>query len=364
VGQTLWKEVKSGNGRVQYECRRQRVEEFIVQLKQFKASFIGAKHIWLGQPGRGPEITTAKHCDIEELPKNVFIFDGQVMLVTDRDKSKGTSGRGRLVARFLPEDLSRVMVAYIAWLIPFEKVVHKLSGIRGPSDKLGPWLWKTAEQGLWNTEHLSKQLSLLTGTHLGVSLTVSTYRHMAIEFGRRIKGLVIRQNELDAVGAGGDDDDDEHIDPLTGESRKQQQVEYIWDLQATHSSLIARNHYAVNILFPGRLQPEMISNFQEISRLWHQFLGRTDGEFGQKKRATDELELPSSPVVKRRCNSQGQSVGQPDRHQTALDQIIQILRPLAEEKYTSNSIERRAQYEDSPLLRQQNMVCYYYMGVG
>jgi hypothetical protein len=189
------------------------------------------------------------------------------MLVTDRDKSNGTSSRGRLVARFLPEDLSRIIVAYITWLIPFEKVVHKLSGIRGPSDKLGPWLWKTAEQGLWNTEHLSKQLSLLTGTHLGVSLTVSSYRHIAIEFRRRIKGLVIRQNELDTVRARGDDDIDEHFDPLTGKSRKQQQVKYIWDLQAMHSSLIARNHYTVNILFPGRLQPEIISNFQEISRL-------------------------------------------------------------------------------------------------
>jgi hypothetical protein len=105
----------------------------------------------------------------------------------------------------------------------------------------------------------------------------------------------------------------------------------------------------------------MISNFQEISRLWYQFLSRTDGEFGQKKRATDKLELPSLPVVKKRYNSQGQNVSQPDRHQTALDQIMQILRPLAEEKYTSNSIERRAQYGDSPLPRQQNMVCYYYM---
>ncbi|KAF7538557.1 hypothetical protein G7Z17_g12604 [Cylindrodendrum hubeiense] len=64
------------------------------------------------------------------------------------------------------------------------QVMHELSGIRGPSDKLGP------------------------------------YRHIAIEFGRRIKGLVIRQNELDAVGVGGDNDNDEHVDLLTGESHQ------------------------------------------------------------------------------------------------------------------------------------------------
>lgn len=52
---------------------------------------------------------------------------------------------------------------------------------------------------------------------------------------------------------------------------------------------MARNHYGVNTLFPTQLQPEMISSFQEISRLWHQFLARTDGEFGEaKKRKVEE----------------------------------------------------------------------------
>lgn len=113
VGRTLWREVKGGDGEIRYECRRQRVEDFIANFKQLRASFSTAAHMWLGQPGRGPEMITLKHCDIEELAKNVFIFDGQVMTVIDRDKSKGTTGRGRLVVRFLPEYLSLVMVAFI-----------------------------------------------------------------------------------------------------------------------------------------------------------------------------------------------------------------------------------------------------------
>ncbi|KAK7429726.1 hypothetical protein QQZ08_003752 [Neonectria magnoliae] len=141
-------------------------------MKQFRASFIRTSQMWLGQPGCGPEMTTLKPRDFEELAKKLFIFDGQVMTVTDRDKSKGATGRGRLVARWLPEHLSLVMVAFFAWLLPFEHVVHELSGILGPSDKLGPWLWKSAEKGLWVTEDPSKQLGLPTGEHLHVSLTV------------------------------------------------------------------------------------------------------------------------------------------------------------------------------------------------
>jgi hypothetical protein len=48
----------------------------------------------------------------------------------------------------LPERLSRIIVAYIAWLLPFEKVLHRLAGVRRPSDSLDPWIWKSAEKGI------------------------------------------------------------------------------------------------------------------------------------------------------------------------------------------------------------------------
>ncbi|EXL40286.1 hypothetical protein FOCG_17174 [Fusarium oxysporum f. sp. radicis-lycopersici 26381] len=295
VGATLWKIVDAGNGGSRVECRRRAIEEYLGWLRQFRSSMFPVVHVWGGQPGRGPEVSTLKHCDTEQLPKNVFVFDGQVVLITDRDKSKGLNGKqGRKVARFLPEGPSLMMVAYIAWLLPFEKVLHRLSGIRGPSEAINPWLWKSAEKGLWDTAKLSKQLALVTGAQIGVQLTVSSYRHVAIEMGRRIKGLIVQQVELEAAVA---DSDDEAADPLTGEAHRQPKVEYVWDIQATHGSRIARNHYAVNLQFPSQLQPEMLSNFREISRLWHQFLARTDGDFGDKKRRAHNDD--SMPVVDR-----------------------------------------------------------------
>ncbi|KAM0079685.1 hypothetical protein ACKRZS_008175, partial [Fusarium odoratissimum] len=192
VGATLWKIIDAGNGGSRVECWRRAIEEYLGWLRQFRSSMFPVVHVWGGQPGRGLEVSTLKHCDTEQLPKNVFVFDGQVVLITDRDKSKGLNGKqGRKVARFLPEGPSLMMVAYIAWLLPFEKVLHRLSGIRGPSEAINPWLWKSAEKGLWDTAKLSKQLALVTCAQIGVQLTVSSYRHVAIEMGRRIKGLIV-----------------------------------------------------------------------------------------------------------------------------------------------------------------------------
>lgn len=61
---------------VRQECHQQRVEEYLVQLRHLRSSFVAAVHIWPGQPGPGSEVTTLMYCDVEQLPKNVVIFDG------------------------------------------------------------------------------------------------------------------------------------------------------------------------------------------------------------------------------------------------------------------------------------------------
>jgi hypothetical protein len=136
IGSQLWKETDSTRSADQRDLHIQRaeVDGFITKLKRFKALLFMSIYIWSGQPGRGLEISILKHCDIEQQLRNVYIFDGQMLLITDRNKGR----RGRKVARFLLEDLSKVMVAYIVWLILFERVLYKLSAIRGPSEDLAP----------------------------------------------------------------------------------------------------------------------------------------------------------------------------------------------------------------------------------
>ncbi|RYP30260.1 hypothetical protein DL768_011198 [Monosporascus sp. mg162] len=196
-----------------------------------------------GQPRRGPEIMTVRHYDTQQLLRNMFVFDGQVLLVTDRDKNKAIRGISRKVAQFLPEYVGKIMVAYVAWLLPFEKMLAA-RGLPAPS----------TSAPLPPDER--KQLASATGRHLGVELTVADYRHVAIKLGRKIRGLVIRQLEVDiraddgGGGGGGQAADGEcgyDEDPATGEAR---------------------------------LQPQMIANYREISRLWHQYLSLGDAGGG------------------------------------------------------------------------------------
>jgi superfamily II DNA helicase RecQ len=242
-------------------------------LKRIKRLLLATIHIWAGQPGRGMEMATIKHCGTQQVPGNVFVFDGQVMIITDRDKSRAIRGLGRKVARFLPERVGKMVVAYIVWFIPFEEMLHDEAGIPGPDETLSSYMFKDARPGAYGTEQLSEALASLMGEEVGVELMVSDYRHVAIGLGRRIKGIIIRRVEAE-MGEGEEDADGIGADRVTGEAREGSKWEYIWDAQATHGSAIAAGHYAVDIRFPNQLQPEKIEHFREISRLWHRFLER------------------------------------------------------------------------------------------
>ncbi|KAM5517582.1 hypothetical protein FOXYSP1_04534 [Fusarium oxysporum f. sp. phaseoli] len=115
-----------------------------------------------------------KHYNIKQLSKNIFVFDRQVVIITDCNKSKGLSSKtgSRKVACFLPEHLSRIM-----------KVLHRLAGIRRPSNLLNP-----------------------------AQLIVSSYQHVAVEISHKIKGLIIWQIDLKAAEA---DSDNEVANPIT-----------------------------------------------------------------------------------------------------------------------------------------------------
>ncbi|KAK6721105.1 hypothetical protein SNK04_000002 [Fusarium graminearum] len=174
---------------------------------------------------------------------------GQVMIVTDRDKMKAIRDNGRKVARFVPDRIGRIVVAYIVWLLPTERVLRRECQIDEPCGEQLEYMWRDGSSSVWETDRLSKKLARVMQAGTGVRLGVGRYRAIAIEMGRRIRGLVIRQLE----GKMEDEDEDENveIDPITGEPVDcGGSWNIVWDLQSTHGTRIARQHYAVHIGFP------------------------------------------------------------------------------------------------------------------
>ncbi|KAI3572913.1 hypothetical protein IWW34DRAFT_837925 [Fusarium oxysporum f. sp. albedinis] len=297
--------------------KRQRVKRWLRDLKLLRETLLVLVHTWGGLPGRGPEITTLRHCDSWQLMRNIFILDGQVMIVTDRDKMKAIRDNGRKVARFVPDRIGRMIVAYIAWLLPTERVLRRECQLAEPRGEQLEYMWRDGCSSVWETDRLSRQLGRVTQAGTGVRLGVGRYRAIAIEMGRRIRGLVMKQLE----GKMDDEDEDNiEIDQITGEPVDcGGSWNIVWDLQSTHGTRIARQHYAVHIGFPGKLQPEMIATFKEISKLWHQFL--------EESSSAEEGKEAKAP--KRKRDSQ-----KTDEQQQSIDSPTQMTRSSKRRKIT------------------------------
>ncbi|KAM3447861.1 hypothetical protein MY3296_008316 [Beauveria thailandica] len=135
-----------------------------------------------------------RHCDGLQLMRNVFVYGGSVMIVTDRDKAKSMRDMGRKVAQRMDDSMGRVLIAYIAWLLPAEEILEQELALQGTWQCNKEFMWRHGASARWNTDKLSSLLlAREIGTGIGVRLGVARYRIVAIEMGRVVNGLVMAE---------------------------------------------------------------------------------------------------------------------------------------------------------------------------
>ena len=86
------------------------------------------------------------------------------------DKARKRRGNSEYVIRSLPDRVSQLLFQYLVFVRPFARALdHRES----------EWLFGDG-QGPWVGAQLSWELAKATNKHLGVRLTVSMWRHVAI----------------------------------------------------------------------------------------------------------------------------------------------------------------------------------------
>ena len=123
--------------------------------------------------------------------------------------------------------MSKMMMAYIVWLILFERMLQAQAKILKLPASLKLYLWKDVKNGAWKAAQLSGQLTLMTGRHIEVELRISDYQHMAIELRRRIKRIMIQQMKMKMREQQQNADDQMSRNMMTEKSREMRKMNYI-----------------------------------------------------------------------------------------------------------------------------------------
>ena len=102
-----------------------KVEQYFREVTLFKEELIVLCHMAGGAPARGTEVVSIRteNGESARAQRGVFIDNGMVELVTGYHKGYSKSGEAKIIHRYLPEEVGKLLV-YHLWLV--EPFVHML----------------------------------------------------------------------------------------------------------------------------------------------------------------------------------------------------------------------------------------------
>lgn len=200
-----------------------------------------------GMPARGTELKTFKSENTWSSMRNVFAAHNEwIMFLTEYCKTKDRSNAPRVIPRFLPTKVGRLLVISLVDILPFEGYLRDTAGITRGST---PYLFANANYtAAIETDYLTDGLKHFTQQFLYAPIGVQEYRHIAI---------TIERDVLRAFPDGAEDEEDEEDNPN--------------DLQANYTAKIWKYRYGIRADMMTGLTSEGPRIFANGSRRRYRF---------------------------------------------------------------------------------------------
>jgi hypothetical protein len=256
----------------QIQWKKKAVRAYFDKVDAFLERLLLLIHMTGGQPPRGTELMGLQHSNSAQgQHRGIFVEEGLISTVTSYHKGYNITGTTNIIHRYLPKEVSKLLVYYLWLVLPFWQQLDIL--VYNRKDPHSTFLWPK-QNGTWDPSRLAKVISQEARLYLNTSLGILIYRHLAIAISRQ------------HLSCGGFKRD-------YGVDKK------IADEQATHGSWLAGTVYARGLQeAPGHVKARS-SEYRAVSREWHSFLGfRT--YLGARKRPLGESS-DAGPLAKKVC---------------------------------------------------------------
>jgi hypothetical protein len=258
-------EVRTVDQKPQAIPHAEKIKQYLARVEAFLRRLLLLVHITGGQPARATELLSLRHSNTSGGLRGIFLERGLVGTVTTYHKGYATTKTTKVIHRYLPAAVSKLVVYYLWLVLPFRVA---LEGLVSDGTPASPFLWPTRNDARAPDRLLRQVLQAESQVYLPeIKLDISTYRHVSIAIAR----------EKVARGSVGGDP--------------------VMDLQAGHVSSVADGVY-------GRLVGEARGHlatrrqqYRDASRRWQDFL-RQGMEMGPETETRTETE---SETRKRPC---------------------------------------------------------------
>lgn len=211
-----------------------------------------------GPPARGTEMETLRKWNVASFLRNIFVLDGKVFYSTFYHKGQHQNGQQKAVARFLPDPIARLIVAYLLWVMPWLMFPRrKFQPVQSSATADGSLLWiPQGGRKAWTTRDFTRILENRFLQVSGCKVGISDWRQVAKVISRDICNRKLFEQE------GYDQEAGEALD---------HDLSYIEDLMSAHTTTTATLHYGhANHSVLG-LNSDTLKRFLVASIEWHRF---------------------------------------------------------------------------------------------
>jgi len=245
-----------------------KAQVYLDRVESFRKHLLVAVHLLAGQPARATELLVIRYINTQNGGlRNIYFDHGMTCIITTYHKSANVTGQSKLIYRFLPRDLSVLVVRYLWMVLPFAQWLSKL--VTGLDDLVPmPWLWAnklvqpellpvtdidgqpTPSHNLhystqvWSSDKMRRLLQTQTAQHLKCKINIHSWRHIAVAISRKY----IDQDQFLLEGLSYENSDTEDNDSDRGAAK-----DSFLDLQAAHSSHTAATTYKRLIINFGHI---------------------------------------------------------------------------------------------------------------
>ncbi|PGG94904.1 hypothetical protein GX51_08337, partial [Blastomyces parvus] len=138
-----------------------------------------------GLPMRGQELLKIKHLNDTTTLRNILLHFDHILLLNEYNKSESIKDKPMVIARYLPEQIGRIVIAYLTELKPLRDLCVSIFKTQNPqsndlSHHLAPLFFSSPEHPEFTTEMVSGHMGYLTESELGVRVKMAKWRHLAI----------------------------------------------------------------------------------------------------------------------------------------------------------------------------------------
>ncbi len=304
------------------------LEAWLESAKKFLELLACVVHLTGGGPPRAEEAVTFAIKNCNGKMRNLCIHGKHAVFVGQYHKSQNINGRFKLLARVLPESVSKILIQYLYLVRPMEIMLLRVLGEKTANAEA---FFYSSRNKVWSGEQYRIRFSRTIDMFLNEGLGIQEWRHASVAI-RRDHGINCPEESGELFG----------------------------DLQTGHVGATAHAYGRTESYFTTMTSSECLGYFRS-SKAWHVFLGLAAGSLVKGSESSGEVVIRKNEIIYHH-------VWRPQQQRSSGNLIVnaQIIEALI--RMTGNAKARLRPNQVQPILatlqRQDNLLVVMPTGGG